>query len=344
MQIRHANALTRVPSAMGLSTRLAYARGRARGVGLRSLLQKAGLTAQELADPHARVPVSNQIRFLNLAAEALGDDMLGMNLALDFELRHGGMLYYVLTSSETLADVFDRGARFTSIVNEGVVQEFINGRRIGIAMHYAGVKRQDDRHQMEFWLVALLRICRQITGRHLKPVLVRLTHYRAKGHARFAKFMGCEVEFGAARDEILFSRASGQLRILNADPFLNRLLVGVCEETLSRQRRSSGSFAARVENAVAPRLPHGKARASQIAAEFGMSERTFARRLTEEGVTFSRLLDRLRLDLAHRYLVNEELRISKVAWLLGYREVGAFSHAFRRWTGKSPSEVAQQGR
>jgi AraC-like DNA-binding protein len=132
--------------------------------------------------------------------------------------------------------------------------------------------------------------------------------------------------------------------VINADPYLNRLLLEACEAALSRMRgNTTGLFASRVENAVAPLLPHGKARASYIAAEFGMSERTLARRLAEEGLTFSQLLDRLRLDLARSYLGSKELSISKVAWLLGYKEVGAFSHAFRRWTGKSPSEVARQG-
>ena len=129
--------------------------------------------------------------------------------------------------------------------------------------------------------------------------------------------------------------------LLNADPFLNRLLVQVCEETLARQRRAKSSFTTRVENAIAPLLPHGTARAASIAAEFGMSDRTFARRLAEEGHTFSQLLDRLRLELARRYLVDDRLAISKVAWLLGYKEAGAFSHAFRRWTGKSPSELVR---
>ncbi len=50
---------------------------------------------------------------------------------------------------------------------------------------------------------------------------------------------------------------------------------------------------------------HGKARAAHIAAEFGMSQRTFARRLADEDLTFSQLLDRLRLDLARRYLLND---------------------------------------
>lgn len=337
-----AAAMARMPTTMGLSARLAGARARTRGVALRPLLEHARLNPQQFADARVRLPVGNQVVFLNLVSEALADDMLGLSLALDYELRRCGMFYYVLASSASLLDVFERGARFTAIVNEGVVQEYIHGRRIGIAMRYSGVKRPDDRHQIEFWLVSLLRICRHITGTRLKPALVRLSHYRAEGHARFARFMGCEVEFGASRDEILFPREAGRLRILNADPYLNRLLVEMCEQALARQRRASGSFAARVENALAPLLPHGKARAAHLAAEFGMSQRTFARRLAAEGLTFSQLLDGLRLDLARRYLLSEELPISKIAWLLGYTEVAAFSHAFRRWTGKSPSEVARQ--
>ena len=329
---------------MGVAARLATIHARKQGVALRPLLQKVGLTAQELADVRTRVPVGAQIELLNRIAEALDDDMLGFHLALKFDLRQAGLFYYVLASSDNLFEVFERGARFTSLVNEGVVQQFIHGRRLGLALVYTGVRRQDDRHQLEFWFTALLRICRQLTGKQLRPVRVRLTHQRAPGHAALARFLGCAVEYGAPRDEFLFDREAGRLPIANADPYLNRLLIEVSEEALSRQRRASSSFAARVENAIAPLLPHGKALASKIAADFVMSERTFARRLAEEGLTFSKLLERLRLELASRYLADEELTISKVAWLLGFKEVGAFSHAFRRWTGKSPSEVARHGK
>ena len=329
---------------MGVAARLASVHARKQGVALRPLLQEAGLTAQELADSRTRVPVAGQIELLNRIAAALDDDMLGFHLALKLELRQAGLFYYVLASSDTLLDVFERGARFTSLVNEGVVQQFINGRRIGLALNYTGVRRQDDRHQLEFWFTTLLRICRHITGKFLRPVRVRLTHQRAPGHAALERFLGCAVEYGAARDEFLFDREAGQLPITQADPYLNRLLIEVCEETLSRNRHATSSFAARVENAIALLLPHGKARASKIADDFGMSERTFARRLADEGSTFSKVLDRLRLELAFRYLVDEKLAISKVAWLLGFKEVGAFSHAFRRWTGRAPSEVARHGK
>jgi AraC-like DNA-binding protein len=71
----------------------------------------------------------------------------------------------------------------------------------------------------------------------------------------------------------------------------------------------------------------------------GTSQRTFARRLAAEGLTFSSVLEDLRSDLAERYLADKHLSISEIAWLLGYREVSAFTHAFKRWTGATPREA-----
>jgi AraC-like DNA-binding protein len=91
-----------------------------------------------------------------------------------------------------------------------------------------------------------------------------------------------------------------------------------------------------VENAIAPVLPHSKVRLDEIARKLGVSQRTLARRLALEGVTFSEVLERLRADLAARYLKERDLSISQIAWLLGYQEVSAFTHAFKRWTGRTP--------
>jgi AraC-like DNA-binding protein len=33
------------------------------------------------------------------------------------------------------------------------------------------------------------------------------------------------------------------------------------------------------------------------------------------------------------------LSISRIAWLLGYQEVSAFTHAFKHWTGSTPREA-----
>jgi AraC-like DNA-binding protein len=90
----------------------------------------------------------------------------------------------------------------------------------------------------------------------------------------------------------------------------------------------------RVENAISSVLPHGKVLVEDVA---------LARRLSDEGLNFTEILQQLRRDLAVRYLDDRKLHVSKIAWLLGFHEVSAFTHACKRWTGKTPREMRTAG-
>jgi AraC-like DNA-binding protein len=48
--------------------------------------------------------------------------------------------------------------------------------------------------------------------------------------------------------------------------------------------------------------------------------------------------------LAVRYLGDRKLHVSKIAWLLGFRDVSAFTHACKRWTGKTPTQLRTAAR
>ena len=334
-----AKRLSAFPSAAGGITRLACARVTHAGKELEPLLKKAALTRRQIEDPAARLRVRDQINFLNLAADALRDDLLGFHLAQPADLREMGALYYVLASSETIGEALQRVARYSSIVNEGMALKYIDDKDVCMTFDYVGVSRHLDRHQIEFLVTVLVRICWQLTGLRSVPSRVSLTHRRESGCSEFSAFFGCEVEFGAAVDEVAFVTTIKHKSIVSADSYLNRFLVSYFEEAHSRRPTNRGPFRSSVENGIVPLLPHGKARAGEIARRLGVSQRTLARRLSVEGLTFSEVLDSLRSDLAERYLTDDELSISQVAWLLGYQEVSALTHAFKRWTGKTPREV-----
>jgi hypothetical protein len=98
------------------------------------------------------------------------------------------------------------------------------------------------------------------------------------------------------------------------------------------------------ESGSGPRLRHAAMSAPcRLSGDkpdsFGMSERTLERRLAEQGVTFSQVLRQLKATLAMRYLEEPGIPISRIAWLLGFEDASSFSHACRRWTGKSPREL-----
>jgi AraC-like DNA-binding protein len=341
MRDSRTNRLDMIPRAVGGITRLAYAHAVERGADVDLLLRKAGLSPRQIDDSDARLEVQRQIRFLNLVAEALGDDLLGFHLSQDFDPRTVGLLHYVLASSDTLNEALQRAARYSSLVNEGIRLIHREGKEIGLVFEYVGVARHLDRHQMDFWMAALMRGCRQLTNRNLTADRVSFVH-RGRVAPELRSFYACELSFGAETDETIFPLSRRNTPIVSADSFLNKLLVKYCEEALAHRQTNRSSLGTSVENAIAVLLPHGKAQMREVARKLGMSSRTLARRLASEGLTFTGVLHALRSDLAKRHLADHDLSISKIAWLLGYSDVSAFSSACKRQTGKTPRAIRQQ--
>jgi AraC-like DNA-binding protein len=230
-------------------------------------------------------------------------------------------------------------ARYSGLTNEGVRITCHEGKDITVKFEYVGVSRLSDRHQIECVVVILLRLCRLLTGLSLSPTGVKLAHRRTELPAEIKKAFGCEVSFGSAVDEVIYPRTADSTATVNADSHLNSLLVRYCDEALSRRRVQSGAWRLRVENAIVPLLPHGQAKTEEIAKRLGVSKRTLSRLLASEGCTFFGILDAMRLDLAKSYLREQNLQNSEVAWLLGFGEVSAFTHACKRWTGKTPTQL-----
>src|SRR5262245_43967314 len=108
---------------MGVMTRLACIRAQEEGVEVAPLLRNAGLTQEQIDDPGARLDVRRQIKFLDFVAAELDDELLGFHLAQKYDLRMIGLLYYTQASSESIGEALRRGARYSSIVNEGIARQ-----------------------------------------------------------------------------------------------------------------------------------------------------------------------------------------------------------------------------
>jgi len=331
--------LASIPMAGGGLSRLAVARLESAGVPVAPLLRRVGLTPELIADPEQRLSVQSQIRLLDEAAIALKDDCLGFTLARDHDPREIGLLYYVMASSQTLGDGLRRVARYSRITNESLVVGYREGNRLVINLSYSGVPRHSDRHQIEFCMFGVLRICRLLTGQNIVPQHFSIAHHRSGSTSEMARFVGTRVEFGADTDELALKLDARDLPLIHSDPYLNDLLLKYCEAALADRRGDKGQLRTSVENAISTMLPHGRVLAENVARSLGMSERTLARKLSDERLNFTEILQQLRRNLAVRYLDDRKLHVSKIAWLLGFNDVSAFTHAYKRWTGKTPSQM-----
>jgi AraC-like DNA-binding protein len=188
-------------------------------------------------------------------------------------------------------------------------------------------------------MFAAVRLCRALTGQNIVPQSFTISHHRSGAISEMARFVGTKVEFGADADEFALSADARELPLIHSDTYLNDLLMKYCEAALGDRRDNMSQLRTRVENAISSVLPHGRVLVEDVARSLGMSKRTLARKLSDEGLNFTEILQQLRRDLAVRYLDDRKLHVSKIAWLLGFHEVSAFTHAFKRWTGKTPRQI-----
>ena len=178
---------------VGNSARLAYALARRKRVNADKLLLKAGLSPAQMDNLNARIQVKDQIRLLDLVAEATDDDLLGFHLALHFDLRMAGLLYYVFASSKRLDEALRNGARCSSTVNESIRFKVREGkRRISVVFEPVGVARHSDRHQIVFWVTAIIRACRQVTERNLTTESISFAHPR-RPTPELNRFFGSKI-------------------------------------------------------------------------------------------------------------------------------------------------------
>src|SRR3954454_1844061 len=77
--------------------------------------------------------------------------------------------------------------------------------------------------------------------------------------------------------------------------------------------------------------------AATIACIFSMHRRTLHRHLRTEGLGFRQVANQIRFEIACEILENTDMAMSQVAAVLRYSEMSAFSRAFRRWSGQTPS-------
>ena len=337
-----------LPTTMGFAAKQAIDALRRRNVATSPVLRAAGISERDLAesDPlHHRISAAGQSRLLDYAAEAIEDSAFGLHLAEQGDPRVAGIIFYVMSAAENLGGALALLERYSRIANEAIRMKLTSAPDLVAEIGFVGLPRPLGRHGAEFLMAVIVRALRELAGRNIRPIRVAFAHARNADLREFARFFGCPVEFvravdeGVASDLLEFSNATVTAPLLTADAKLLKALEPFCDMAAKERRTASDTLRAAVEKEAERLLPQGKAQKQNVARALGMSVRTFARRLAVEETTYEEVVDELRRTLALQYLKEPGMSLSQITWLLGYEGSTSFNHAFRRWTGHSPSVV-----
>lgn len=301
-------------------------------------IAREALRPELLADPDARVPARWVLALWETLPARAPDRPFGIWLA---ELTSGAPLtvaWWVVHTSPTLAEGLARAVRFQRLMHDRFRSELVTSGDEGVLRHRVG----DGAFvappvAIDFGFAALVHLARRATGRGVVPSRVELTRAEPRDPAPYRAVFGPRVAFGRPANELAFDRATLSLPSSGHDPALREVIESHARSMLEKLPPDAAPFAARVRAVIVERMRGRQTSLDDVAERLGLPRRTLQRKLREEGTRFEELLDRVRRDLAERYLADGRVSVQETAFLLGFSDVSAFHRAFVRWTGTTPA-------
>lgn len=274
--------------------------------------QETGITSE------GSIACHDFVRLVEALAKEANDEAFGLHFVEALPPRPAGVFYHIVFNSWSLRDAFRAFARFLGLLTDAFRIRYHEDETTG-------------------WRA------RQLTGENSIPTGVDMSRSEPKNRAEFLRVFGIMPNFAQTENRIGFPLRTLALPLPSANPELFTSATDYGTQLLGLTKFSS-SFATAVANYIANALQRGDAGEVRAAAALGVTVRTLQRNLAAEGTSFKTLTEETRKRLARHYLINTNMSLTAIAFLLGYSELSAFSRAARVLLGDTPSNLRKRRR
>ncbi|MCA0375731.1 MAG: AraC family transcriptional regulator [Gemmatimonadetes bacterium] len=320
-----------------------------RGADRAALLRAIGVDARDVADPLARLPLSALARAFEAGATLVHDAAFALHfgravacdqLTLASPMAASGNAQAAPSAPVTVRDALDGLNRYVALGVDFGAQapspRFAFAPQPGGAVHLV-----DHRPGAPWPALTESTFARMAFGLRTRfgQAVVRAVHVRhaAPPHAAaYADVFGVPVHFGAPHDALELDGAVQHATVAPASRVVAAVLRPVADQQLAALR-AHATWRGRVEAELRRQLADDAVDMQRTCRSLAVSRQTLFRRLRDEGTSYAALLAEVRRREAEALLAAGTHSVGDIARRLGFSETAAFSRAFSRWTGRSPS-------
>jgi len=296
------------------------------GLDARALVAEVNLPRRCLDEPDLLIPIQAVEHLLELAAARGAEPAFGLRMAESRRLSTLGPLGLRVRDEPTLRHALDAIVRHIHMHGESLaVSVEQEDKLVTIRVEIAAEDGQPVRQATEMALGTTYRVLSVFLGASWRPWQVCFMHDAPASTAVHRRVFGPVVEFGQEFNGIVCNAADLDAPNPGADPVMARYTHKLLEQLPNREAR----VADRVRQLIVLLLPRGHCRVEVVAQHLGVDRRTVARRLAEEGTTFSALVEGMRRDLLSRYLKDGTRPLAEVSTLLGFSGPSTFAQWHR---------------
>jgi AraC-like DNA-binding protein len=299
------------------------------------LLEKVNLHPSALDDSDNLITLYQGAALLEHAAAIEGQETLGFLIGRQTSVHQLGSLGKFLQHSLTLFDFLTTLEQTVGMINSGEHASLRwEGDWVWCQFHCDQPGQLNHLQTLRYDLGLYLHALHQVLGADWRPTEVHLEGPPCREMLKLDDFAGATIHFLKPYNAIKIPRAALSLPYnptvtdtgLNSPPDYDVFL----------QTAPARTFPDSLHQLVQGMLPYGCPDITLVAEASGVSVRTLQRQLFEAGLTYSKLVDRVRFNRAVALLQQTDVKLIEIASDLAYTDPSNFARAFRRWTGVSP--------
>jgi AraC-like DNA-binding protein len=306
------------------------------GLSAERVLRQAGLPIGLFNQDKILVSTKEFFALYRGIAEASNDTAVGLKLGTGQRVEHYDPVKIAAISARSFRDAIERTSRYKQLICPEEIRVVNRGSES--AVHFIWLLAQEPEPPLlvDVCFAWIGDMASRGTGRPLRPK--RVEFQRAPAHREmYEVHFRCPVIFKARQNALVFSKADMDLPFVTQNADLLGTVAPQLEAALAEQLTDT-SFTEQAKGILKQLLAGQRPSIDDLARELHMSTRTLQRRLTEQRISFQRLLEEARRELARHYLLHSSRQLNETAYLLGYEDANSFFRAFHHWEGTSPGQ------
>jgi len=309
------------------------------------LLRRRGLSLAKMSGA-AVIDQALELDIVSEALEMLDDPILGIKVGDQVTFTSYGTYAMLLMSAPTFLETLKVGAQFQSLsllfshMTLHLEQDFIELR---YTLPEANPKLKQfiaDRDLMGTYIFV-----RELME-HPKEYFMGAGTARPKPTGRalsaYQQYIDFDLKFDQAYNWIRLPRAVLNIKQKYGNHLAHQLYRVQAYELLRKFYPESEDVIAQTKQIIEGYGAHYPT-VPEVANMFGVSERTFRRKLDEAKTSYRALLDEHKKKRCLDMLSQKSISVNELADALGYAESASFLRAFKRWTGTTPKRYKREG-
>ena len=304
------------------------------GVAREALLTQAGIALDDLQQE--RWPIDHITRLWRAAVRATQDAGFGLKAGSQVGPANFNVVGELLQTSASLREAIAAVQKYQRLISDGGRFQMVAGAQASWLIYHP---RQGalafSPHQVEAVLAAVLSFIGGAMGTVVRPLQVQFSQPRVGLLAGYREVFACPVAFEQAFSGLLLDNALLDAPLLRADERRAREHQRAAAARMA-DLTQGGALAQELRAWMIATLASRVPTRAEAAQALGVSERTLARRMQAQGLSFTALLDGVRRDAALQAVTHSTRALADIGLALGFAEPAVFWRAFRRWTGCTP--------